>query len=83
MKDAVCSPLCSCAALSCCCSCILLGLLRVLCQICAAAGLGLLGVILSSFAALSSGRQWADSRDKETAVCTRCGDRERGISFLE
>lgn len=68
MKDAVCSPLCSCSALSCCCT--LLGLLRILCQICAAAGLALLGVILSSFAAHSSGRQRAGSRGKETAVCT-------------
>lgn len=54
MKDAVCFPLCSCAALSCCCSSTLLRLLPILCQICAAAGLALLGAILSSFSQLTA-----------------------------
>lgn len=46
----------------------------------------LLGGILSSFSAHSSGRQWAGSHGKETAGCTWPGDcyqdRDIGISFL-
>lgn len=74
MKDVVCSPLCSCATLSCCCGCTLLRLLHILCQICAAAGLALLVAILSSFSAHSSGRQRGGGRGKETVGCTWPGD---------
>lgn len=70
MKDVVCFPLCSRAALSYPCSCTLLRLLSILCHICPAAGLALLGAILSSFSAHSSGRQGAGSRGKESAGCT-------------